>query len=121
MKNGFRNQLQSFYLQQSLDGTSWTNVAVIPGRSGGGNLRYEFSDSLISNSLTFYRLLLVDLDGKYTTSNTVLIRRGTGSGGIKVFPNPVTRSEVFIDLGSPTNTSGYIISLFDISGKAVGC
>jgi triacylglycerol esterase/lipase EstA (alpha/beta hydrolase family) len=110
-----------FKLQRSLDGASWTDVARINSRSGsgGGTLNYDFKDSLISNSLTFYRLLLVDLDGKYKTSNTVLIRRSSGFGAIKVFPNPVTKSEVFIDLGSTTNTTSPIISMIDLSGKVV--
>lgn len=110
-----------FILERSMNGSSWTEIATINSRSnsGTGITDYDYKDLLISNNITFYRLLLVDIDGNYKISNTVLIRRSNDNSSIKVFPNPVTKSEVFIDLGSYNPSSKVVINVVDLSGKNV--
>ena len=110
-----------FILQRSTDAIKWENVARIKSRSNSANSinEYSYPDSLISNKVTFYRLLLVDRDGAYKTSNVVIIRRDNTESVIKVFPNPVMKGEVFIDLGSFASSQKVIINLYDLSGKIV--
>ena len=110
-----------FILQRSTDAIKWENVARINSRSNSANSinEYNYADSLISNKVTFYRLLLVDRDGSYKISNIVIIRRENTESVIKVFPNPVMKGEVFIDLGNSTPNQKVSINLFDLSGKMV--
>lgn len=108
-----------FILQSSLDGNIWTKVAKVNSKSNiTATNDYNYSDSAISNKIIFYRLLLVDIDGTTKTSNIVAIRRSNNLG-LKIFPNPVTKSEVFIDFGNSSFSSQVIINVLELSGKIV--
>ena len=110
-----------FILQRRIDANNWENVARINSRASSANSinEYNYPDSLISNKVTFYRLLLFDKDGAYKISDIVTIRRDNIESVIKVYPNPVIKGEVFIDLGNEASTQKVSISLFDLSGKMV--
>lgn len=108
-----------FILQKSISGQQWVQVTRVNSLPGSSLNTYSFRDSSsIKESLVYYRLLLINRDGTYKISNTVLLRRGNTISGIRVFPNPVTKKEVFVDLGSFA-PSKVIISVIDMSGKTV--
>lgn len=95
--NGY-NQLQwktadeantkEFMLERSTDGNVFTAVANIAA-AGSGNNTYSYKDPVSFNGKLYYRLKMVDVDGKYTYSATVSLTN-TGNNGASLYPNPVS-------------------------------
>jgi hypothetical protein len=51
---------------------------------------YRFIDENPFTGNNFYRIKSIDADGKFDYSNTVLVKMGKQSSGIRIYPNPVT-------------------------------
>lgn len=85
-------------------------------RTGNASENYEFLDlsSPIGGGGAFYRLRLVDLDGKFSYSKIIFIK-SPEKYDFEVFPNPVT-NQISI---SNQNKSSLTINLFDSFGKQI--
>lgn len=84
----WRTQLEEnvshFDIERSGDGVKFEKIA----RMSAGKFQYVALDNT-SNGKWWYRLKIVDVDGKITYSNVIRISTDEGSSGsIKVFPNP---------------------------------
>lgn len=92
-------------------------VAKAAGNSAS-SIYYSLMDNISTlqqNGVLYYRVKLVDADGKYKYSNTVVVRLKAAQ--IKVWPNPFAET-VQVSITSETN-SKVVIRLNDISGKTV--
>jgi hypothetical protein len=95
------NTLQ-FNIEQSLDGASFTSVALVPA---AGNS----SDPLLycimipqSNSNAYYRLKMIDIDGAFTYSSVVHVQTACGlKDFMTLYPNPVNGSAtIYLSFGT---------------------
>lgn len=83
-----------FEVERSFDGNSFKTIGlVLDGyAAGSGSKSYMMKDNspaLIDASVVYYRLKQVDQDGKYTYSNTLVVRMQSISGvRMQVSPNP---------------------------------
>jgi Secretion system C-terminal sorting domain len=85
-----------YVIEKSLDGKNYTEAGMV---LADGNTKdkknYTFSDVINTNqeNIIYYRLRLVDIDGKSTYSNTRIIKTGKQSENnisIVTYPNPVS-------------------------------
>ncbi len=76
--------LDRYELERSLDGVNFSRIAAI---NAGRNV-YSFIDNInsIDAGNFYYRLKMVDVDGKFTYSNILRVKAGTAS--ISLSPNP---------------------------------
>ncbi len=86
-----------FEVERSFDGTNFTTVAmVLDGFENGSRKNYQFKDNateLQSKSVVYYRLKQVDNDGKYTYTNTLVVKlKATEGVVIQTTPNPFTEN-----------------------------
>lgn len=106
-----------FEIERSIDGI---NFELLSTKQAAGNslseLQYTHKDPSMSARIYYYRLRLVDVDGRFTYSNTAIVRKGGSIKGIKTFPNPV-----FVSTNVEfTNAKGnYVVSLFNQAGQEV--
>jgi hypothetical protein len=106
---------QGFQVEKSLDGTLFRNIGFAKGM-GNSNLinDYEFKDNDLSKS-AYYRLKQVDLDGKYTYSETVFVEKDNrGKVKILVYPNPSV-GKFFVEHA----TTIKVITVFSLTGQVV--
>ncbi len=83
-----------FEIQRSYDGINFDAIGKVSA-TGNSNIiqNYNFTDKNVSAS-TYYRLHIVDFDGKFENSNTVYLNRSSkdnsikGISNINLFPNP---------------------------------
>jgi hypothetical protein len=106
-----------FEIERSADGI---NFELIATKQAAGNsiseLQYAHKDLSMRERIFYYRLRLVDVDGRFTYSNTAVVRKAGGIKGIKTFPNPVLVS-TNVEF---TNAKGnYVISLYNQAGQEV--
>jgi hypothetical protein len=84
-----------FEIERSTDGNTYTHLALNFAASNSGSKHdYDYMDDVSSLSgVIYYRLKMVDIDGKYSYSNVRMVRIGRTNDKVVVintFPNPVT-------------------------------
>ena len=111
-----------FDIERSIDGINFTKVGTVAG-NGTTSLtkNYAFNDPLINVSakVLYYRLRIVDLDGKSTFSQ-VLALRIDGSvvvNNMTVYPNPFT-SHIKLQLYSAKEENS-TVRFFSMTGQEV--
>jgi trimeric autotransporter adhesin len=79
---------KAFEVERSFDGQQFKKIGSVAaiGNTLTGHL-YHFDDLDIAQNFNYYRLKMVDQDGKFTYSYVVLIR-GVAEGFFNVFTNP---------------------------------
>lgn len=96
-----------FIIERSNDGSSFENIGSVQAR-GSGSSAYNFFHTIASNTITFYyRLKMVDMDGKHQYSSIVRISSDMAALKLLLFPNPATD---FITLMSNKAQEAYIIN-----------
>jgi hypothetical protein len=104
----------SFEIERSSDGSDFSTIGVV--RYSEGVDAYEFPDLSPLPGKNYYRLKLMDLNGKYTVSQVQWISfGGLNSNEFSVFPNPASN---FINIQINTIASQTVqVSLFDNTGR----
>lgn len=111
-----------YEVQRSADGRTFTTVGKVTAKGTSFDaVKYSFNDPLPAAGAYYYRLKMVDLDGKSELSKVVYVNSKKGNGIVtKIFPNPF-KSEIQL-IGATSadlNTQGNI-KVFNVSGQQVG-
>lgn len=111
-----------YEVQRSADGKNFVTVGKVTAQGTSFEaVKYSFKDPLPAAGAYFYRLKMVDLDGKSELSKVVYVNSKKGSGIVtKVFPNPF-KSEIQL-IGATSadlNTQGNV-KVFNVSGQQIG-
>ena len=84
-----------FVLEKSLDGVGFSQLGIIAAAGNSNTKRsYSYLDKKTAE-YNYYRLKMVDLDGKFTYSNTVLVVNHNVQQSVQVVNNPF---QSYIDL-----------------------
>ncbi|HEV8082504.1 MAG TPA: T9SS type A sorting domain-containing protein [Chitinophagaceae bacterium] len=111
-----------FELERGYTGTDFTKIGRVDANlTSGSTASYSFTDVNIaeakSNGVIFYRLKMVDKDGKFTYSQVRSVKLTAKAFGVNLYPNPAkTYSNVTIELEVP---SQIILSISDAAGRKV--
>ncbi|MEO7049863.1 MAG: choice-of-anchor tandem repeat GloVer-containing protein, partial [Ferruginibacter sp.] len=76
-----------FIVQRSANGTTFTNIGSVDSRNTPGAHDYSLTDARPVDGVNFYRLQMVDNDGKTTYSSIIKIVFAD-KNELQVFPNP---------------------------------
>jgi hypothetical protein len=101
-----------FIIERSFDGADYSDVAMLFAAGNSDiNVDYSFIDKIPggSNGVIYYRLKMVDMDGRSKTSDIRVVRIGKAADGLKImaYPNPVV-NELRITI--PQNWQGKQVS-----------
>jgi hypothetical protein len=110
-----------FELERSGNAAEFNTIAFKTASNGSGRLNYQHADDLSAadGNTFFYRLKMVDQDGKFKYSNVIMIRKESRSiNGISINPNPVTGGMATVRLTSSA-TNGVTFKVIDMNGKVV--
>jgi hypothetical protein len=111
-----------FEIERSADGVNFTKMGIVTG-SGTTALtkNYSYPDALVnvSSRILYYRLRIVDVDGKSTYSQIVALRLdgAVAISGLTVFPNPFTNN-IKLQIHS-TKEEASLIRLVNMAGQQV--
>jgi hypothetical protein len=104
-----------FTIEKSFDQLSFIPLTNITASGNAQSHDYKYTDRSSLNGISYYRLKMVDADGRFSYSKIIAISAPVNNA-IIVFPNPV-KDKLFIRLagtGSPTE-----ISITDARGRVV--
>ena len=102
-----------YNVQKSDDGKIFTPFAKVKA-TGLGN--YQTLDEKPSAGQNYYRLEMVDTDGKRKYSNIVSVTFDTKGTTMSVYPNPVQGAILTVDV-SVNNDSEFTFTVTDIAGR----
>lgn len=104
---------KQYDIERSTDGSSFYRTGTVQGRN---LVAYSFTDNnLPLVNTVYYRLKMIDIDGKFSYSNIVPVRINGNFSNALVYPNP-TREKLVIKL-SGTMTEAANLSVTDLSGR----
>ncbi len=104
---------RQYEVERSIDGISFNKIGTVQGQNLSN---YNLSDKNLPDSRTaFYRLKMLDIDGKFTYSKTIFVRLSRNVHAINVYPNPAV-NELTIALQRPLK-AGSSLKITDIAGK----
>jgi hypothetical protein len=110
-----------FVVERSLDNTTFKEIGVKTQAAGNSDSRRDYQvtddvESIMKHPVIYYRVKLVDIDGKVSYSNVVLIRLSQ-KPGVTVWPNPF-QSSITISVTVPRETT-IDIKLIDVNGRVL--
>ena len=110
--------IEKMEIQRSFDGTNFSTIGTIKGRSGLNN-RYQYQDKPgnISSGRIFYRIIFNTAEGQKTISSILPIRMIELGAGITIAPNPA-RNYAIIQYKSGSKSKAQI-RLADATGRIV--
>jgi hypothetical protein len=111
-----------FELERSATGGDFETIQNLNGKGGSGQQQYQYNDYGAAGfrSTLYYRLKMVDKNGKAAYSNVIALRTADADNtGITITPNPATSGgQVNLRLTAEANGQARIL-VFSSTGKLV--
>ncbi len=105
-----------FDIERSTDGINFAKIGEkAAAGSSTSDVNYSYADAGMNVSVYYYRLKLVDLDGKVSYSNIAAVRKSSIKT-IKVFPNPAVEN---LSVEFSNAKGSYTITLLNQAGQEV--
>jgi hypothetical protein len=111
------NNFEKFEIERSFDGKTYSRIETILFNNLINDYHLTDNTSALQSKLIFYRLKMIDADGKFTYSKVIVFRINPIENSFTIYPNPA-RTEVFVSLMTDKNQS-LRVKVLDISGKIV--
>ena len=118
----------NFIIERSQDGQDWTDIGTVSAAGNSTNtIAYNYLDSDLPlssrnlNNILYYKLRLVDLDGKYIHSDIRVVHMNVFNtdNSFAIYPNP-SMQYFNIDLTNIDTQYGDLhLSVYDMMGKRV--
>lgn len=105
-----------FIAEKSTDGLNWTAIDSVKAAGFSATTKNYSSNDYKAGQLNYYRIKQVDMDGRYSFSNTVRVNV-TEAVNAKIYPNPFV-SQVQLDIVATTAQKA-TITISDMQGRKV--
>ena len=103
-----------FNIQRSTNNQTWQTIGTVKATNNPSGAKYNFTDDAPLSNINYYRLEMVDRDGKMDYSKVVSVSGKDGKQLLSVYPNPVKAELTLLTDG---NTEGGVI--YDMTGRIV--
>lgn len=111
-----------YEIERSTNGINYTKAGIVNALGATEDKRhYSYADDLtnVSGDVFYYRLKMVDIDGKSKYSNVIVIRRDQQNIiGISIAPNPISNGMTTVRF-SATGNQSVELKVVDLSGRIV--
>lgn len=105
-----------YEIQHSTNGTSFTTVASISAMNTGSSTAYRKTDPAPSTGNNFYRIKIVDKNGKISYTQIINVPFNSSKTGVDVYPNPVVNAWCVLQLNNLPKAQ-YNLTLYTADGK----
>jgi hypothetical protein len=113
-KSATESNFKQYELEYSTDGIHYTSVNTTTGQ--GDNTPYSFAHNPAQGK-AYYRLKMVDLDGKVEYSKIIALDVNCGKGSILVYPNPASD---FVNINiTGADSKGTQATMYNAAGQKV--
>jgi hypothetical protein len=109
--------LSHFVIERSDDGTSFYSIGRMNGRISGKTESYQHTDNKPIQSIAYYRLRSVDMDGKESISRIATVVSTQNNDKLLLVSNPVRNKITLLATGSLSGDFNFQVTL--INGQVV--
>ncbi len=106
--------LNKYEVEYSTNATAYNKIGELLGK--GSNNSYSFTNKILIDGKGYYRLKVVDIDGKYSYSDIIVSNVKCGGKLISVFPNPANN---ILDINVEGYSTKLKMSFIDMSGRLI--
>lgn len=111
----YETNFKNYEVERSSDGIVFSKIGEVAGRNLAD---YDFTDdNLPPAGIVYYRLKMIDIDGKFSYSRVVLVRLNDNFSNAQVYPNP-TKGDLTIKFQKALTGQSKVI-IADLSGRLV--
>jgi hypothetical protein len=113
-----------FVLERSIDGTNFSEAGLVFAKGNSNTeINYELSNNIssLATDIIYYRLRIVDIDGKLQYSVVRIVRvskTGSQAFNLTVYPNPVA-SDLRITIPESWQNKPVVYNIYTINGTLV--
>lgn len=111
------SNLGHFVVERSDNGTSFYAIGRVNGRNTGATESYLYTDNKPVQNIAYYRLRLIDLDGKESLSRIATVISSQGNDKLVLVNNPAHIKITLLATGTLSGEFNYQLIL--ISGQVV--
>lgn len=113
--------VKEYVLEKSLDGRTFTTAASIASQNQGTLVKtYTYTDNAVNNSVIFYRLKVVDYDGRITYSDIIIYKASfNGDNTFAVFPNPVINNKATVVIPQYLVNKNVTVKVVNTDGRLI--
>lgn len=112
----YETNFKQFEIERSTNGTDFMSIGTVQGKNLAN---YNFTDrNLPSASVAYYRLKMIDIDGKFEYSKIVSVKMNNSlTNNIVVYPNPA-KNVLKIQFKTPLLETSQL-QIIDLTGRTV--
>lgn len=109
----------TFEIQRSTDGQYFTPINNITASQARCSQPFDFTDDHPVNGINYYRIKIIDIDGKSSYSNIISLTLKTkGIELVSLSPNPVIKNNPVLKINTGDNSLVHIV-ISDFAGRFV--
>ena len=109
----------TFEVQRSTDGIRFTTIQTTSATQARCSQPFDFTDEHPVSGINYYRIKIIDIDGKSNYSNTIsLILKTKGIELVGLSPNPVTKNDAVLKINTGDKSQVNIV-ISDFTGRVV--
>lgn len=113
-QTSFEQLANRFEIEYSTDGTSWQNAGTVAASGSTNGSSYSFVHNMAIGQKTFYRLKMVDDNGRFAYFATIAVTP-KNTQGVLVYPTVVENGVLQLALAQPFNN----LQILDANGRRV--
>ncbi len=106
---------KQYEIERSTDTRNFSRIGAVASQNIAA---YSYTDNFLPNTnIVYYRLKLVDIDGRFTYSDVMPVKLNNNFSNAQVYPNP-TYGPLSIKLGQPLQEQS-TVQIIDVTGRTV--
>ncbi len=108
---------QQFDIERSANGRDFNKLASVNAAGGYTTInQYAYKDINVLNGVAYYRLKMIDADGKFTYSEVKQVNMGSQKSQATVYPNPTSN---YVVIENNFTSGNYNYSVVNTEGKTI--
>jgi hypothetical protein len=101
-----QQDILQYIVEESTNGITYSQLGSVPASNGTANT-YSYIDGQVATGYNYYRLKIIELSGKITYSNIVMVNLKPGIT-VMLYPNPVTGQLTIQQFGTMQNKTAVL-------------
>ncbi len=112
------SNLADYSVEKSFDGRNFSAITSLQARNSAIPVTYTYSDAAATANVVYYRIAMVELDGKATFSRIIKVLSDSKGIPLQVYPNPVIGGAV--SFTTPILAKGiYTVKVFNSNAQMI--